>query len=601
MIKFYVPGFSKPNKADDRYGDAQILSDGTYNLVIDGYERTGSDKLISYLKAQKMTEVYLMVSHWHYDHYHGIELIIKDPAFKVVKLYCPDPEDLNGGLNGTKWSGDVRSEKNAGDRIVKEAKVKGAEVVFLGKGDTVEIGKIRFKVFQKQQTSLKSDDTHAWAFMNSGSLCCYFPDLYYLTTGDGPDAIKDAADYFNAPIKWFKIPHHGNNCNGTNSRALKARGAVLAWYNGLEPKGVGTTAFTAYGARRCKEAGITVWDAIGNISGTADNGKLTLEHNGATIGIAVPYNNGGGSKVPTMNGIDIASYQGGIDLTKVPGDFVIIKATQGTGYVNPYCNAQYASAKKAGKLVGLYHYAGGSGAVAEADYFVRNIENYIGEAVLVLDWEAVQNSAYNKNMVAYCKTWLDRVYEKTGVRPLIYMSQSVTNSFDWSSVAKNYGLWVARYANNAETGYKDTSAYGKVGAWPYPAIFQYTSNGKLSGWSGRLDLNIAYMDKAAWGKYAAGDREESQDKTESKAPTGSVLELAADVMSGKYGSGEARKKALGSKYDEVQGLINHIAAASISTLAKETIAGKYGNEELRKRVLGSKYAAVQAAVNKLLG
>ena len=207
-----------------------------------------------------------------------------------------------------------------------------------------------------------------------------------------------------------------------------------------------------------------------------------------------------------MNGVDIASYQSGIDLGKVPCDFVIIKATEGTGYVNPDCNRAYQSAKNAGKLIGLYHYATGINAVEEADYFIKNIQNYIGEAVLALDWESYGNSAFGKKDVSYCKVFLDRIYAKTKVRPLIYMSQSVTNAHDWSSIAKDYGLWVARYASNNPTGYVQTSSYGVTGAWKCPAIFQYTSNGTLANWSGRLDLDIAYMDKSAWRKYATGDR-----------------------------------------------------------------------------------------------
>jgi len=39
-----------------------------------------------------------------------------------------------------------------------------------------------------------------------------------------------------------------------------------------------------------------------------------------------------------MNGIDISSHQAGINLEIVPCDFVIIKATEGTEYVNPDCD-----------------------------------------------------------------------------------------------------------------------------------------------------------------------------------------------------------------------------------------------------------------------
>lgn len=56
-----------------------------------------------------------------------------------------------------------------------------------------------------------------------------------------------------------------------------------------------------------------------------------------------------------LNGIDISSYQKGIDLTKVPADFVIVKTTQGTGYVNPDASRAITQALAAGKRVGIYH------------------------------------------------------------------------------------------------------------------------------------------------------------------------------------------------------------------------------------------------------
>ena len=55
----------------------------------------------------------------------------------------------------------------------------------------------------------------------------------------------------------------------------------------------------------------------------------------------------------SLNGIDISSHQERIDLTAVPCDFVIIKATQGTKYVNPDFRRAYKQAINAGKLVGV--------------------------------------------------------------------------------------------------------------------------------------------------------------------------------------------------------------------------------------------------------
>lgn len=204
-----------------------------------------------------------------------------------------------------------------------------------------------------------------------------------------------------------------------------------------------------------------------------------------------------------MNGIDIASYQAGINLNVVPCDFVIIKATQGTSYVNPDCDRAYQQAKASGKCIGVYHYASGGGAIAESDFFLKNISGYIKDAVLVLDWESGENSAWSQGP-SYAKTFLDRIYEKTGVRALIYMSKSVCSQYNWSSVAKNHGLWVAQYANYSPTGYQkepwtDGNGYG---AWKNPAIFQYSSSGRLNGYNGNLDLNVAYMDREAWKKYA---------------------------------------------------------------------------------------------------
>lgn len=216
-----------------------------------------------------------------------------------------------------------------------------------------------------------------------------------------------------------------------------------------------------------------------------------------------------------LNGVDVASYQKGINLGVVPCDFVIIKATQGTTYVNPDFERAYKQAKDNKKLLGIYHYANGSGASAEADFFLRVIGTRIGEAVLVLDWEGAQNPQFGKNDVSYVKTFCDRVYNKTGVRPIVYMSKSVCRAHDWTSVAQNYALWAAQYANNNTTGYQshpwtDSRSYG---AWTAPVIFQYSSKGRLNGWSGNLDLDVAYLTAEQWKSYATGGKQEEQ-KTE---------------------------------------------------------------------------------------
>lgn len=66
--------------------------------------------------------------------------------------------------------------------------------------------------------------------------------------------------------------------------------------------------------------------------------------------------------------------------------------------------------------------------------------------MLVLDWESG-----NLNNPAWVKDFCDRVYSKTGVKPVVYMSASPANSYDWSSVvAGDYGLWIASYGKIQE-------------------------------------------------------------------------------------------------------------------------------------------------------
>lgn len=259
----------------------------------------------------------------------------------------------------------------------------------------------------------------------------------------------------------------------------------------------------------------------------------------------------------TMNGIDVASYQTGIDFSRVPCDFAIIKATEGTGYVNPSCNAQYASAKGAGKLLGLYHYATGGNATAEANFFVDSIKNYIGSAILCIDWEQGGNGAWGN--MAYLKQLCQQVINRTGVRPLIYVQASAYAPVSQVARELNLGLWIAQYASMDPTGYQshpwNEGAYGCV-------IRQYSSTGRLPGWGGNLDLNLAYMDRNAWLKYANPSSKPSPAPKPKPAPApkpapkpGTYTVKSGDTLSG-------IAAAHGTSWQELQ-RINGLANANL--------------------------------------
>lgn len=203
-----------------------------------------------------------------------------------------------------------------------------------------------------------------------------------------------------------------------------------------------------------------------------------------------------------LYGIDISSWQSNLDLSQINFDFAIVKATEGTGYINPSCGKHVQQALNLGKKIGFYHYAqnGQHTARQEAEFFIKNCNGYFGKGVPVLDWEEAVHD------VQWALEWLQTVERETGVKPMIYMSESVVNAYDWSSVANaGYGLWVAKYRDYELDYNYDLSNAGaepKVNYWQFYAMWQFTSSGRLDGYTGNLDCNVFYGDLAAWDKYA---------------------------------------------------------------------------------------------------
>ena len=202
-----------------------------------------------------------------------------------------------------------------------------------------------------------------------------------------------------------------------------------------------------------------------------------------------------------LYGYDVSSWQS-VGTGDSAQNFLIPKATEGVGYVDKSCDKHYQRAKQQGKLLGFYHFArpdlnqGTDGAKREANFFYTNCKNYFKEGIPVLDWEQPGTTG----QVSWAKAWLDEVYRLSGVRPLIYMSASVVNGNNWSSVSGYYGLWIAGYPNkynvkNPPTPTVKDMPY-KIGSWKFWAIWQYSSS------AGTLDRDIANMDATGWKKYA---------------------------------------------------------------------------------------------------
>ena len=116
-------------------------------------------------------------------------------------------------------------------------------------------------------------------------------------------------------------------------------------------------------------------------------------------------------------------------------------------------------------------------------------------------------------------------------------------------------------------------------------------------YSGSWDGILHYNGKADGGAVGGGP----------DAPSDDVAGMARRVIAGEFGDGDARKAALGSRYDEVQAEVNRILLGSetsgidVDAMARRVIAGEFGNGDERRRRLGANYDAVQRRVNEILG
>jgi lysozyme len=193
-------------------------------------------------------------------------------------------------------------------------------------------------------------------------------------------------------------------------------------------------------------------------------------------------------------GVDCSHWQGAISWKNVKTDFAILKCSEGVKFIDPMFNQNKIGCRRNLIPLGYYHFAKGGDAKKEARFFVRSVNDIgVGE-FLVLDYE-IQLASPAK----WCKTFLDEVTRLVGFKPLIYLNSSTAKRYDWSEVIKgDYGLWIANYGLNLPVvGFKPPA----IGMWPFYAIWQYSSRGKILGIKGNVDLNWTKCDLQTLRKY----------------------------------------------------------------------------------------------------
>lgn len=173
-------------------------------------------------------------------------------------------------------------------------------------------------------------------------------------------------------------------------------------------------------------------------------------------------------------------------------DFVIMKATEGVTYTDPclsrYYNMLHGSTEgrpDKEKCYGFYHYARPEKYLptAEAEHFLNKVGHHAGEAMFILDWEqqALTQPAEK------ARAWMDYVYAKTGVKPLLYVQASELKKMKIVQEG-GYGLWVAQWHSLLIQPTKKP--------WSVWALWQYKVDRTLN-----LDLDVFNGSKEQFKKY----------------------------------------------------------------------------------------------------
>ena len=276
-IRIHVPGYNVPGSGYNA-GDSQIITDGNGNcLVIDGGCGELCDKMIDYLKQQSITEISIMVTHWHEDHSRGfVKLLEEESQIHINKMFCIPPAE------NVSWVPTTH-----GDILVQGVVNQGGEVVYItpDRLSSISVGGLRMTVWRESSPPSRDGDTH----INDMSIQVYFPDLYYLTTGDILYEMGNFLDLMpGAIIKCIKVPHHGNGSRHIMARLHDEFHTEIAWDNTVN----GISSFEV-GSLAAKLAGMTVIETNGDMEFAAENCTMRISCDGQTLSYQIPYTGGG--------------------------------------------------------------------------------------------------------------------------------------------------------------------------------------------------------------------------------------------------------------------------------------------------------------------
>lgn len=277
-----------------------------------------------------------------------------------------------------------------------------------------------------------------------------------------------------------------------------------------------------------------------------------------------------------MKGIDVSSWQGTIDWSKVKSqvDFAIIRLGLGDN-IEKQDDSQFLNNVNGcisnGIPFGVYLYsyaknlAGNESIASEIEHCKRLLNKISTKPFCVyIDMEADSTTYLGKLMLTNYALEFCKQMTSAGYKAGVYANENwFKNYLDVAKIAEQgYSVWCAKYSTskpNIESNYD---------------IWQYSSTGTVDGITGNVDMNTMYNDIRG-------------NVTDSTTKLKSITEIAQEVINGLWGNGNDRKNRLASagyNYNEIQSKVNELLGNTNSVVtytvkAGDTLSGiasKYG-------------------------
>ncbi|KZF21457.1 glycoside hydrolase family 25 protein [Xylona heveae TC161] len=210
-------------------------------------------------------------------------------------------------------------------------------------------------------------------------------------------------------------------------------------------------------------------------------------------------------RASTVQGFDISSYQGTVNFAGAYDSgarFVIIKATEGTTYIDSEFSSHYTGATNAGFIRGGYHFAhpDSSSGATQADFFLAHGGGWSDDGITLpgmLDIEYNPSGATcyglsQSSMVSWIQDFVNTYHSKTSRYPLIYSTDDWWSTCTGNSAAfhTTSPLVLARYASSPGT---------IPGSWPYQTIWQNADSYTYGGDSDLFNGDLTSLKKLATG------------------------------------------------------------------------------------------------------